>query len=114
MKNPIYKIITFISLINISVTESYIHQGIGHGTHYFSNLREPYMDLSPVSINRGIKFSNQCVNDILKKTKIDIDNDYIRILYENLDYRKYGETMREINAFSIKLIKIIKTLIVFL
>ena len=101
MKNPIYKIITFISLINISVTKSYIHQGLGHGTHYFSNLREPYMDILPVSIERGIKISNEYADNIFKNKNIynNNHNKNNNFLYKKLDYYGYGETMREINAF---------------
>ena len=99
MKNIAYNIITFISLVNVS--KSYIHKGIGHGTHYFSNLREPYKDIKPVSINSGIKFSNQCINDILKLTDIynDIHHDRIKVLYEIKNYSKYIEILQEINAF---------------
>lgn len=99
MKNPIYNIITFISLINVS--KSYIHQGLGHGTHYFSNLREPYMDIIPVSIDYGIKISNEYADNIFKNKNIynNNHNKNNNFLYKKLDYYGYGETMREINAF---------------
>tara|TARA_B100001287_G_C22605618_1_gene492560 strand:- start:334 stop:942 length:609 start_codon:yes stop_codon:yes gene_type:complete len=101
MKISSYLTYSFSFITSIINVNSYIHKGIGRGTHYFTNLQEPFRDINRVSIARSIAFSKNCINEIYKITDTHdyIKENNIRILYENLNYHKYGEILREINSF---------------